>query len=313
MKSAALSIITSGLPEETTKALREQVTVGKTVLMVLDGPATEATLVRLLGLERLEAGEGRVTSYAMLADIDFRHPLLAPFADPRYSDFTKIHFWKYRRLDAAAIAGVRVLAKFDSGDPAILEAPVGRGRIFVLTSGWRPQESQLALSTKFVPLLYSLLDQGGGSPLVAAQYHVGDAVPVASLAGAEHGPLVIRAPDGKELNLAATETNFSQTLSPGVYTITSAQPPKRFAVNLDASESRITPLAADELERLGVPLSKQAPPAVRQTARQTRLQNAELENRQKLWKTLLLAALTVLLLETWLAGRAARRAPVPGQ
>jgi hypothetical protein len=43
------------------------------------------------------------------------------------------------------------------------------------------------------------------------------------------------------------------------------------------------------------------------------MQNAELENRQKLWRTLLLAALTVLLLETWLAGRTARRAPAPGQ
>jgi hypothetical protein len=312
MKSAALSIVTSGLSGETTRALREQTAIGKTVLMVLDGPATEATLARLLGLERLESGEGRVTSYAMLAEIDFRHPLLAPFADPRYSDFTKIHFWKYRKLDAAAIAGARILAKFDNGDPAIMEAPVGRGRVFVLTSGWRPQESQLALSTKFVPLLYSLLDQSGGSPPVAAQYLVGDQVSLALFVGAEHGPLAIRTPDGKELNFAVGETNFSQTMTPGIYTIVSVQPPKRFAVNLDPAESRTTPLGADELERLGVPLSSQVPSAVRQTARQTRLQNAELENRQKLWRTLLLVALTMLLLETWLAGRTARRASAPG-
>src|SRR5207249_4464156 len=133
MKSASLFIVTSGPSEETTRALREQVTAGKTLLMVLDGAATETTLARLLGLDHLQAEDGRVTTYAMLAEIDFRHPLLAPFADPRYSDFTKIHFWKYRRLDAAAISGARVLAKFDSGDPAILETPVAKGRVLVLT------------------------------------------------------------------------------------------------------------------------------------------------------------------------------------
>jgi hypothetical protein len=312
MKSASLFIITGAPSQETTKTLREQVTAGKTLLMVLDGAATEGNLARLLGLDHLQVEDGRVTTYAMLAEIDFRHPLLAPFADPRFSDFTKIHFWKYRRLDPTAIPGARVLAKFDSGDPAILETSIGKGHVLVLTSGWRPQESQLALSTKFVPLLYSMLELSGGAPPVAARYQVGDLISLASLVGAEHGPLVIRTPDGQGLNLAVTETNFSQTTTPGIYSVVSLEPQKRFAVNLDPSESRTSPLAPDELERLGVPLSTQAPPAVRQNARQTRLQNAELENRQKLWRTLLLAALTVLLLETWLAGRTARRAVIPG-
>ena len=312
-KSTSLFIVTRALPEERTRVLREQVATGKTLLFTLGGAASADTLARLLGLERLVVEEAQVTTYAMLAEIDFRHPLLAPFADPRYSDFTKIHFWKYRRVDAAAIPGARVLAKFDSGDPAILEMPVAKGRLLVLTSGWRPEESQLALSTKFVPLLYSLVEQSGGAPPLAGQYHVGDPVPVASLAGAEHGPLIIRTPGGLELNLAAAETNFSQTTTPGIYTVASVQPPKRFAINLDPAESRTARLAADELERLGVPLSSRAPAAVQGTMRKTRLQNAELENRQKLWRTLLVAALTMLLVETWMAGRTARRAPIQSE
>src|SRR5207244_12535632 len=54
---------------------------------------------------------------------------LAPFADPRFSDFTKIHFWKYRRADATAIPNARVVAKFDTGDPALLEIRIGTGRM----------------------------------------------------------------------------------------------------------------------------------------------------------------------------------------
>jgi hypothetical protein len=112
----------------------------------------------LLGVERLNVHEAQVRNYAMLAEIDFRHPLFAPFADPRFSDFTKIHFWKYRKLDARDLPNARTLAKFESGDPALLEVPVGKGKVFVLTSGWQPEDSQLALSTKFV-LLYAFLEE----------------------------------------------------------------------------------------------------------------------------------------------------------
>ena len=123
---------------------------------------------------------GLPRDYAILGEIDFRHPLFAPFADPRFNDFSKIHFWKYRRLDAGAIPSARPLAKFDSGDPALIEVPLGRGRVLILTSGWQPEDSQLALSTKFVPLLYAMLEQSGAPAPLPTQYHVGDIIPLAA-------------------------------------------------------------------------------------------------------------------------------------
>jgi len=226
------------------------------------------------------------------------------------------------------------LAKFDSGDPAIIEAPVGKGRVLALTSGWRTDDSQLALSTKFVPLLYSLLERSGTASPLASQYVVGDVVPLTASAR-----LTIRTPAGLELNLAATETNFSQTMTPGIYTLTSSQSPKsdseksspsplleeragerrpfpqthaiRFAVNLDPAESRTAPLGADELERLGVPASRQVPLAAHEAQRKARVQNVELESRQKLWRAILVAAMAMLLLETLLAGRAMRPGLAP--
>jgi len=76
---------------------------------------------------------------------------------------------------------------------------------------------------------------------------------------------------------------------------------------LDPAESRTAPLGADELERLGVPASRQIPVAAHEVQRKARLQNAELESRQKLWRDILIAAMAMLLLESWLAGRTARR------
>jgi hypothetical protein len=310
-QAATLLVVADALPDERVNALREQLTAGKTLLFVLKSGAAAPALARLLQLDHLNVEEVRPNGYAMLAEIDFRHPLFAPFADPRYSDFTKIHFWKYRRLDTAAIPGARAVAKFDSGDPAILETAVGRGHLLVFTSGWQPDDSQLALSSKFVPLLYALLEESGAADSVPAQYRVGDAVPLGAFVANHPAALTVRAPDGSELKLAAGETNFSQTMTPGIYTLASTQPPKRFAVNLDAAESRTAPLPTDELERLGAPIVRVTPAVATDPVRKIRLQNAELENRQKLWRWFLWATLAVLLFETWLAGRTARRLSVP--
>ncbi len=311
-QAAALVVVTDPLPETRAETLHDLVAAGHTLLFALKSDAAAPTLARLCGLARLEAVEARPNNYALLAEIDFRHPLFAPFADPRFSDFTKIHFWKYRRLDAAAIPGARVVASFDSGAPALLEVPVGQGRVLVLTSGWQPDDSQLALSTKFVPLLYSMLDYAGATAPAPEQYFVGDIVPLAAARGADKSALTIRVPDGSQLNLDARETNFSLTMTPGIYSVTSVQPPKRFAVNLDPAESRTAPLPVDELERLGAPIAHPTLTVTREVERKVRLENTEQESRQKLWRWVLVATLAVLLVETWLAGRTARRLTAQG-
>ena len=85
----------------------------------------------------------------------------------------------------------------------------------------------------------------------------------------------------------------------------------QFAVNLDAAESRTAPLSLDELERLGLPIKPTSPSAAQVAEQKHRLASAELESRQKLWRWLLVAALVVLTVETWLAVWQNRRAAVP--
>jgi hypothetical protein len=62
-----------------------------------------------------------------------------------------------------------------------------------------------------------------------------------------------------------------------------------------------------DLERWGAHLGTGKKTAD-QVAEERRLQSAELENRQKLWRWLILAVLGLLALETVLAGVVARRA-----
>jgi hypothetical protein len=302
--AASLFVLTDSVPEAEAKALRESVAKGKTLLAVITSERMRDSLAALIGVSSIAIQETKPASYALLGQIDFQNPLFTPFADPRYSGFAGIHFWRYRKLDASEIPGSRVVASFDSGDPAVLETDIAKGRLFILASGWHPEDSQLALSTKFVPLLYTLLVEGGAGGTSLPQYLVGDPVPLAAIAGVTDTNWSITLPDGSTAS-GSPGTNFSTAL-PGIYTVASGGQQKKFAVNLDPAESRTRPLTADDLEKLGTPMAHTALEPARETARKTRLQNAELENRQKLWRWLIAVTLVVLLIETWLAGRTAR-------
>ncbi len=311
VQGVSLVVVADALPREGVEVLHAQLLKGRTCLCLFKNDTLAQTLSGLLGTRQVSVEEARLNKYAMLAEIDFRDPLFAPFADPRFSDFTKIHFWKYRRLTFDPDVKAQVLAKFDSGDPALVETPVGAGRILVLASGWQPEDSQFALSTKFVPWLYSLLEKSGAPIASPAMYHVGDVVTLPVNALADGRGWKVMTPGWAEVSLMASQTNFLETTTPGVYTAVWGGTSNQFAVNLDAAESRTPAFSPEELEKLGVPLSNPAlrPELVLQ--KEIRVQNSELESRQKLWRWLILAAIAILLLETWLAGRAARQASKP--
>jgi hypothetical protein len=192
----------------------------------------------------------------------------------------------------------------------------------VLASGWNPTDSQLAVSSKFPPLMQRMLDWSGSDSPMRIQFLTGDAIPgsagvppasppASQLAGGTSAlpdPAVEwQKPDGKKLSLSANKP-FSDTDQPGIYTATFAGKQHRYAVNLPLDESRTAPIAPDELARLGVPLQFAAETSVAQTqARQRHLQEAELENRQKLWRWLIGGVLAVTLLEITISGWLSRR------
>ncbi|MBM3881303.1 MAG: VWA domain-containing protein [Verrucomicrobia bacterium] len=304
-----LLILTETPGADWTARAQRRLAEGATVLYVLSNAAGEAPLRALSGEEELALSEATVGDYAMVGRLDFTHPLLGAFRDARYSDFTGIHFWRHRRVTVATPGDARVVAAFENGDPALLEWSRGSGRLLVLTAGWHPADSQLARSSKFVPLLYSILDQAGGLQLARRQFLVGDEVELESLLDTvPAGPIAVRAPDGTPVTLPAGSKTFRATAQPGVYTVLATDPPVRFAVNLDPAESRTAPFGVDELERRGVRLASSRPPApAALAAARQRAGEVELEGRQKLWRWLIVAALVVLLAELWLASRVAPR------
>jgi hypothetical protein len=90
-----------------------------------------------------------------------------------------------------------------------------------------------------------------------------------------------------------------------VFTVDTPGGARAFAVNLDPMESKTVPLHVETLEQLGCRLASHIPKNVDQEQLR-QMYSAELENRQKLWRWLILAAIGVLIVETWLAGRLVR-------
>jgi hypothetical protein len=286
------------------------------VLLVLSREGGAAAVSALSGVNGVAVEEAQVKGDTLLGDLDFKHPFLLPFADPRYSDFTHIHFWKYRRLDAAALPGARVPARFETGDPALVELAVGKGRLVILTSGWHPSDSQLAVSTKFVPLLQSMLESAGVGSIPMAAFTVGDPV---SIEVPNSGAVRIRTPRGDLIPLSAGTPAFEATDEPGVYSVeatpaTGSTPRvlRRFAVNVDPQESHTQPLPLETLERFGAPATaatdQPRAAAKADPAASGLLAAIEAESRQKLWKWCLSAAFALALVETAAAAFSAQRA-----
>lgn len=251
---------------------------GGLILALPSSDTTTEAFAALTGRAEWKLSEAAVAEFSLLADLDFEHPVLEPFARAQIRDFTKIRFWKHRLLEMGQAPfgdGTRILATFDGEAPAFLEHRIGKGAVFAFLSGWRPEESQLALSSKFVPLLFSIFDHAGYSIRSAPTHYVG-------------------------------ETSYP---APGFYEEPQESgEPRLVSVNLDPSEGRTDPFDPRvEFAALGIPLLEESAAATSElsAAQKLRVESEQKEAQQKLWKWLVFAALLVLILETWFAGRRA--------
>ena len=91
---------------------------------------------------------------ARLSGMDYGHAVFEPFRAPRSGDFSTSRFYSYRGLSAAKDA--TVLARFDTGEPALVERSAGRGRVVVFASTLDLSWNDLALKPMFLPFVHQL-------------------------------------------------------------------------------------------------------------------------------------------------------------
>ncbi len=305
----ALVVVAMPLPNEHCRALREYATRGGHIVFLLrDDDATD-TLQQVLDRTDVRISEADVDGYAMLSEIDFSHRAFQAFDNPKYSDFTQVRFWRHRELTFEASDNARVLAKFEAGAPALVEFVLGKGALLAFASGWDPEETQFALSTKFVPFVNALLEAADPHAESAERLIVGDAISVTPVGNEAR----VHLPDESAIVLASGTEEFSGTAIPGPYRIAGSSGELRFAVNLETDESETSPLDVSELESRGVIVGRDGPTdadagdEALADARQRQMRAQELESRQDGWRWLIVAAALILLVETWLGGKLASK------
>jgi len=257
--AAAIVVVgTTGLDRRALDAIASAVDGGRSILIAA-GPSVElerltAALTPDLRVRRAEDADPSVT----LAPVDVRHPVFAAFGVDA-GLLGSATFRRYARIEGG---NPRILAKFSSGAPALVEIPRGRGRVLLFTTDLSNHWNDLVLHPAFVPLAHDL-----------ARY----------LAGAAASPRSVRV--GELPGPDATKAGIISRTNGG-------KAPERIAVNVDARESDPGRMTADAFVAV-IPRARVGAQPGAVTA-DVRRQEAE----QSLWRYGLALMLVGLVLES---------------
>ena len=266
--AAIVAMSTRGLERHGRQLLTEYVNQGGGLLIAL-GPDVDADVAaELTGgaitLDAQPAGRDQPASRAF-APIDARHPVFQAFGDGRSS----LGLVTFSRIALLRAPRCETLARFTSGENALVECTGTEGRILVFASDLNNAWNDFPRRPTFVPFLHEALRYLAGGRPNAGEYLVG-----ASPAGVEDKPGI------------------------GVIRGTGGLPDRRVSVNVDPLEStaaRLTPA-----EFLG------AVTRLQDTARaESRLEDRQQEERQHLWRWVLGVMLALMLIESVVAMKTA--------
>ena len=306
--------------------LREWVSEGGGLLIVL---GRDASMNRWsdAGLALLGAGPGTLVDAAdgrRLSWLDYDHPVFELFSGPRSGDFSGARFDRFWSLEPAG--GTAVVARYDSGEPALLEHSVGEGRVLVWTSTLDRFWNDLALQPVFLPFVHRLalhatgyreperwIEAGGVLELTALVGPGGAGGTDATGLAGDEAEWVLVDPDGDrqpvEVGEGPTWIEFPRA---GFYQVALRDDAGRattVAVNPRIAESDLAPVAT---ERVVEAVAGVAPAEGAAGESGAAVGGETVPRRAELWWVLLLLAALVLGVESVLANRWTRQRPVSG-
>jgi hypothetical protein len=263
---------TRGLSRDTRRVLRDYAYGGGALWLLASETLDAGTLGEIVGDSglRLEAA-GREAFPTALAPVDARHPIFSAFGDAA-AGLGRARFT--RALRVVPGPGARVVARFTNGLPALVEQPVGTGRIAVFASALGSEDAAawntFARQATFVPFVHETLRHLAGP---AARTMPGELLVADAPEAARGRPGVVRA----------------------------GEPPRPVAVNVDLRESgapRVGPEAIVAAVGKTEP-ERRGPSAVAR----------EREAGQRIWWWVLVAVAALLVWEAVVGGRRLVAAP----
>ncbi len=226
-----------------TKLAEWNETISKTGLMPL----------RFGSIAGLSAGE---EVFFTMKDLAPRHPLLSALSRSRPPvDLTTPRFFRY--VKASLVGDAQVVARFNGGDPALVEARCGTGRVFVCLSACATEWTNFPLRVSFLPFVHNLVYWLSEGERGAAEVRVGTPLRFVYQAASGVRGISVTLPDGKEVAKARTgvgawEATFEPVREPGFVSWKEDGGDARaemLAANVDPSEGDLARVSKDEAEK----------------------------------------------------------------
>jgi hypothetical protein len=242
---------------------------------------------------------------ARLASVEYGHAVFEPFRGPRGGNFASALIYEFRNVKADTNA--QILARWDTGAPALLERRVGTGRVLLWTSGLDRPSSDLPLKPVFPVFVQQSMRYLAAYREPRPWLTVGDVLDpeLAAAQKAGDGPRVVLTPSSERMPLQDEGSEVLELTEQGFYELRTA--------GSDASDvaivaSNIDPAEADlaQIDPMDIVLASSGEPGSGGRASATVLTPEAQESNQRLWWYLLCAGVLVLGAETLLSNRLAK-------
>lgn len=235
-------------------------------------------------------------SYALMSQVKSDHPIFAAFA--RGGRLTSTRVYGYHR--ATVKEGSLTLAALDDGSPIAVEGSAGRGKVLLITTTLDTTWNDLPITPMFLPLVRQMLEYLGGRE-AGSFYTIGQAFTASP--DKDGSSPAVDTPGSKRLDDIRKNASGEQFVDPGeigFYRLRYRDRDEFAAVDLDTRESDLAKLNVDDLIASITPNAEEK---AAQAAQSPGLTADEKEARQRLWLPLLLAALSLFVIEAVLARR----------
>ena len=269
-------------------------------MIVSAGPRTtvasfNSALERITPAMLREAVQTKTGESVAITEVKFDHPIFEVFQESgRLAAANVIGYVRSEPRTSAA-----VLARFEDGSPALVEGRTGKGRVMLFTSSFGPSWNDLPLTPLYLPFIHQMVRYAGARE-ENSWYGLGQTFTVNKQK--EATPPGIDTPAGERLaeNRLTPDGDLLVTArEPGFYRLRYNDRPGFTAVNIDGAEGDFSKLNFNEFVA-GV---TGGAGSAEGNAADRNLSNEEVEGRQKVWWSLLLLALLLLLGESFLARR----------
>ena len=269
-------------------------------MIVSTGPRTQSdnfntSLQQVSPVTLREAVQTKSGESVAITEVKFDHPIFEVFQESgRLAAANVIGYFRSESRQNAA-----VLARFEDGSPALVEARTGKGRVLLFTSSLGPSWNDLPLTPLYLPFIHQMV-RYAGTREESAWYGLGQTFTVGKQK--EVAPPAVDTPGGARLSESRLTPDGDLLVTarePGFYRLRYNAAPGFAAVNSDGAEGDFTKLNFGEFVAgvTGGAGTAEGSEATRNFS------NEEVEGRQRVWWALLLVALLLLLAESFLARR----------